>query len=179
MLPSYPRASALLGRPSILSFWDHVSKAEVADIREARILHGMLSEDWEQADRAVLEKGDIDTNPPLEPYRKDCLQQCGRIRYQDFDTTMRILLHLKETRSSTSASPHAPIQHGWRKPRAILQCTSGNAAPPTTPYIMARPVDKHISQCWLSRHLLWENWSLPAAIAVASHMYRDLHFRLA
>ena len=45
MPPSYLRASALLGRPIILSFWDHVSKAEVVNIREARLLRSMLSED--------------------------------------------------------------------------------------------------------------------------------------
>ena len=39
MPPSYLRASALLGRPIILSLWDHVSKAEVMNIREARLLH--------------------------------------------------------------------------------------------------------------------------------------------
>ena len=32
---------------------------------------------------------------------------------------------------------------------------------------------------WLSRHLLWEKRSLPAAIAAASHMYDDVRFRLA
>ena len=31
---------------------------------------------------------------------------------------------------------------------------------------------------WLSRHLLWEKRSLPAAIAAASHMYDDVRFRL-
>ena len=67
MPPSYLRASALLGRPIILSFWDHVSKAEVVNIREARLLHSMLSEDWEQADRAFVR--DVDIHPALEPYR--------------------------------------------------------------------------------------------------------------
>ena len=32
---------------------------------------------------------------------------------------------------------------------------------------------------WLSRHLLWEKRSLPAAIAAASRMYPDVRFRLA
>ena len=32
---------------------------------------------------------------------------------------------------------------------------------------------------WLSRHLLWEKRSFPAAIAAASHMYDDVRFRLA
>ena len=32
---------------------------------------------------------------------------------------------------------------------------------------------------WLSRHLLWEKRSLPAAIAAASHMCDDVRFRLA
>ena len=83
------RASALLGRPIILSFWDHVSKAEVVNIREARLLQSMLSEDWEQADRAFVR--DIDIHPALEPYRVCYLQHRGRI-YQGFDTSMRILL---------------------------------------------------------------------------------------
>ena len=65
MPPSYLRASALLGRPITLSFWDHVSKAEAADLREARILLSMLSEDWEQADRAFVR--DVDIHPALEP----------------------------------------------------------------------------------------------------------------
>ena len=30
---------------------------------------------------------------------------------------------------------------------------------------------------WLSRHLLWEKRSLPAAIAAASRMYPDVTFR--
>ena len=48
MPPSYLRASALLGRPIILSFWDHVSKAKVVNIREARFLHSMLPENWDK-----------------------------------------------------------------------------------------------------------------------------------
>ena len=32
---------------------------------------------------------------------------------------------------------------------------------------------------WLSRHLLWEKRSLPAAIAAASRMYPDVTFRCA
>ena len=32
---------------------------------------------------------------------------------------------------------------------------------------------------WLSRHLLWEKRSLPAAIAAASHMCEGVRFRLA
>ena len=32
---------------------------------------------------------------------------------------------------------------------------------------------------WLSRHLLWEKRSLPAAIAAASRMYPDVTFRRA
>ena len=32
---------------------------------------------------------------------------------------------------------------------------------------------------WLSRHLLWEKRSLPAAIAAASQMYENVRFRLA
>ena len=32
---------------------------------------------------------------------------------------------------------------------------------------------------WLSRHLLWETWSLPAAIAAASRMCSDMRFGLA
>jgi hypothetical protein len=32
---------------------------------------------------------------------------------------------------------------------------------------------------WLSRHLLWEKRSLPAAIAAASHMHEGGRFRLA
>ena len=32
---------------------------------------------------------------------------------------------------------------------------------------------------WLSRHLLWEMRSLPAAIAAASRMYPDVRLRLA
>ena len=64
MPPSYLRASALLGRPIILSFWDHVSKAEVVNIREARLLRSMLSEDWEQADR-----GSSATSTYIRPWR--------------------------------------------------------------------------------------------------------------
>ena len=90
MLPSYLRASSLLGRHIILSFWDHVSKAEVVEVRKARILHSMLSEDWERGDRAFL-RG-VDIHPALEPYRARYLQHCGRIRYRGFNTTMRILL---------------------------------------------------------------------------------------
>ena len=89
MPPSYLRAAALLGRPIILSFWDHVSKAEVVNIREARLLHSMLSEDWVQADRPYVK--DIDIHPALEPYRARYLQHGGRI-YRGFDTPMRILL---------------------------------------------------------------------------------------
>ena len=89
MPPPYLRASALLGRPIILSFWHHVSKAEVEAIRESRVLHSMLSEDWEQADRAFVR--DIDIHPALEPYRARYLQHGGRI-YRGFDTPMCILL---------------------------------------------------------------------------------------
>ena len=32
---------------------------------------------------------------------------------------------------------------------------------------------------WLSRQLLWEKRSLPAAIAAASHMHEGVRFRLA
>ena len=67
MPPSYLLASALLGRPIILSFWDHVSKAEVVNIREARLLHSMLSEDWEQADRAFVRATYIRPWSPSEP----------------------------------------------------------------------------------------------------------------
>ena len=67
MPPSYLRASALLGRPIILSFWDHVSKTEVVNVREARLLHSMLSEDWEQADRAFVHDVDIRRWSPTEP----------------------------------------------------------------------------------------------------------------
>ena len=95
MPPSYLCASALLGRPIILSFWDHVSKAEVVHIREARLLHSMLSEDWEQADRAFVR--DVDIHPALEPYRARYLQHGGRI-YRGFDTPMRILLRQEEKR---------------------------------------------------------------------------------
>ena len=42
MPPSYLGASALLGRPIMLSFWDHVSKAEVVNIREARLLYSIV-----------------------------------------------------------------------------------------------------------------------------------------
>ena len=89
MPPSYLCASALLGRPSILSFWDHVSKAEDVNIREARLLHNMLSEDWEQADKVFVR--DVDMHPALEPYRARYLQHGGRI-YRGVDTPMRILL---------------------------------------------------------------------------------------
>ena len=80
MPPSYLRASALLDRPIILSFWDHVSKAEVVNIREARL-------------RAFVR--DVDIHPALEPYRARYLQHGGRI-YQGFDTPMRILLRQQE-----------------------------------------------------------------------------------
>ena len=50
----------------------------------------MLSEDWEQADRAFVR--DVDTHPALEPYRARDLQDCGRIRYRGFETTMSILM---------------------------------------------------------------------------------------
>ena len=93
MPPSYLRASALLGRPIILSFWDHVSKAEVANIREARLLHSMLSEDWEQADTAFVR--DVDIHPALEPYRARYLQLGGRID-RGFETAMNILLRQEE-----------------------------------------------------------------------------------
>ena len=95
MPPSYLRASTLLGRPIILSFWDHVSKAEVVNIREARLRHSLLSEDWEQADRAFVR--DVDIHPALEPYRARHLQHGGCI-YQGFDTPMRILLRQEEKR---------------------------------------------------------------------------------
>ena len=65
MPPSYLRASALLGRPIILPFWDHVSKAEVVNIHEARLLRSMLSEDWEQAGRAFVR--DVDIHPAWSP----------------------------------------------------------------------------------------------------------------
>ena len=95
MPPSYLRASALLGRPIILSFWDHVSKAEVVNIREARLLHNMLSEDWEQADRAFVR--DVDIHPALEPCAARYLQHGGRI-YRGFETTMSMLLRQEEQR---------------------------------------------------------------------------------
>ena len=57
--------------------------------REARLLQSMLSEDWEQADRAFVR--DIDIHPALEPYRARYLQHGGRT-YRGFDTSMRILL---------------------------------------------------------------------------------------
>ena len=107
MPPSYLRASALLGRPIILSFWDHVSKAEVVNIREARLLHSMLSEDWEQADRAFVR--DVDIHPALEPYRARYLQHCGRI-YRGFETTMSILLRQEENDDSRHQRVHTPRQ---------------------------------------------------------------------
>ena len=65
------------------------------NIREARLLHSMLSADWEQADRAFVR--DIDIHPALEPYRARYLQHGGRI-YRGFDTPMRILLRQEEKR---------------------------------------------------------------------------------
>ena len=94
----------------------------------------------------------------------------------------------------TIASPRTPTKCGWRKPRGIVQYTSGNAAPLTIPYMMTRPGDEPTSPDtaagrtgatgvmtpgWLSRRLLWEKRSLPAAIAAASHMYEGVRFRLA
>ena len=105
--PSYLRASALLGRPIILSFWDHVYKAEGVDIREACILHSLLSEDWEQADRAFVR--DVDIHPALEPYRARCLQHRGRI-YRGFETAMSILLRQEENDDSRHQRVHTPRQ---------------------------------------------------------------------
>ena len=107
MPPSYLRAFAVLGRPIILSFWEHVSKAEVVNIREARLLHSMLSEDWEQADRAFVR--DVDTHPALEPYRARYLQHCGRI-YRGFETTMSILLRQEENDDHLHQRVHTPRQ---------------------------------------------------------------------
>ena len=109
MPPSYLRASALLGRPIILSFWDHASKAEVANIREARLLHSMLSEDWEQADRAFFARRDGDIHPALEPYRACYLQHGGRI-YRGFETTMSILLCQEENDDYHHQRVHTPRQ---------------------------------------------------------------------
>ena len=108
MPPSYLRASALLGRPTILSFWDHVSNAEVVEIREARILHSMLSEDWEQADRAFVR--DVDIHPAPEPCRARYLQHCGRIRYRGFETAMSILLRQEENDDHLHQRIHTPRQ---------------------------------------------------------------------
>jgi hypothetical protein len=107
MPPSYLRASALLGRPIILSFWDHVYNTEVVDIREARLLHSMLSEDWEQADRAFVR--DVDIHPALEPYRARYLQHCGRI-YRGLETTMNILLRQEENDDHLHQRVHTPRQ---------------------------------------------------------------------
>ena len=107
MPPSYLCASELLGRPIILSFWDHVSKAEVVNIREARLLHSMLSEDWEQADRAYVK--DIDIHPALEPYRARYLQHGGRI-YRGFETTMSILLRKEQNDDHLHQRVHTPRQ---------------------------------------------------------------------
>ena len=103
----------------------------------------MLSEDWEQADRAFVR--DVDIHPALEPYRARYLQHCGRI-YRGFGTPMRILLRQQENDDYHHQRVHAPGQEvEWPKLRTIVQCTSGNAAPPTTPCIMTMPVDRHRS----------------------------------
>ena len=65
ILPSYLSASSLLGHRITLSFWEHVSKAEVAHIREAPVLYSRLSEDWEQADRVLLQASVMDIHPAL------------------------------------------------------------------------------------------------------------------
>ena len=65
------------------------------NICEARLLHSMLSEDWEQADRAFVRE--VDIHPALEPYRARYLQHGGRI-YRGFETAMSILLRQEEKR---------------------------------------------------------------------------------
>ena len=65
------------------------------NVREARLLQSMLSQGWEQADRAFVR--DIDIHPALEPYRDRYPQHGGRI-CQGFDTPMRILLRQEEKR---------------------------------------------------------------------------------
>ena len=77
------------------------------NIREARLLHSMLSEDWEQADRAFVR--DVDIHPALEPYRARYLQHGGRI-YRGFETPMSILLRQEESDDHLHQRVHTPRQ---------------------------------------------------------------------